>query len=158
MRLEFSKRAKNNPQTYINCGVLHLNKLESSSLNDKWCFVPSLDEISPWVLKKKFCWILLMYFVSLLLSPLGKGKGPSFKYTWIYFTQGCSMSCLVEIGLVVPEKKNIKFIQYIFTLLLSSPLGKRTRSFQLINLHTLHPRMLCVSLAEIVLVVLEKQK
>ena len=28
-------------------------------------------------------------FTLLLLSPLGKGHGPSFEETWIYFTQGC---------------------------------------------------------------------
>ena len=40
-----------------------------------------------------------------LLSPLGKGLGPSFEETWIPFTQGCFVPSLVEIGPVVLEKK-----------------------------------------------------
>ena len=41
-------------------------------------------------------------FPSLLSSPLGNGRGPSFEQTWIPFTQGCNVPILVEIiGLVV---------------------------------------------------------
>ena len=31
--------------------------------------------------------------------PFGKGLGPSFEQTWIYFIQGCFVPSLVEIGL-----------------------------------------------------------
>ena len=49
----------------------------------------------------KFCqWI----FAISLLSPLGKGHGPSFKKTWIPFTQWYFVLWLVEIGPVVLEK------------------------------------------------------
>ena len=45
------------------------------------CFVPSLVEISPVVLKKKIFKILLMYFkfAISLLSPVGKGQSPLFE-------------------------------------------------------------------------------
>ena len=39
------------------------------------------------------------------LSPVGKGRGPSFGQTWIIFTQGCFVPSLVENGWVVLEKK-----------------------------------------------------
>ena len=42
------------------------------------------------------------------LSPLGKGRYPSFVQTWILFTQGCFVPSLVEIGPVVLEKKIFK--------------------------------------------------
>ena len=40
-----------------------------------------------------------------LLSPLGKGRRPSFEESWIPSTQGCSVPSLVEISPVVLEKK-----------------------------------------------------
>ena len=48
---------------------------------------------------------------------------PLFEQTFIYFTQGCFVPKLVEIGSVVLEKI-FKFRQFIFTLLLLSPLEK----------------------------------
>ena len=69
------------------------------------CFVRSLLEISPVVLEKKifeFCQYILTL---LLLSPLGKGHGPSFDQTWIPFTYGSFVPSSVEIGPVVLEKK-----------------------------------------------------
>ena len=39
------------------------------------------------------------------LSPLGKGKGPSFEQIWIHFTLGWFVLSLVEIGPVDLEKK-----------------------------------------------------
>ena len=50
------------------------------------------------------------------LSPLGRGQGPSFEQTEIPFTQGCLVPCLVEIGLMVQEKKIFKFRQCIFSI------------------------------------------
>ena len=52
------------------------------------------------------------YFVK--LSPLGKGRGPSFVQTWIPFTQGCFVSSLVKIGSVDLEKK--KYFVHVFLL------------------------------------------
>ena len=52
-----------------------------------------------------FFFILSMhihYFV--IIYPCNKG-GSSFDQTWIPFTQGCFVPSLVEIGLVVLEKK-----------------------------------------------------
>ena len=47
-----------------------------------------------------------MYFFPFSwLSPLGKGRGPSFEQTWIPFIQGCSVPSLVENGPVVLKKK-----------------------------------------------------
>ena len=40
-----------------------------------------------------------------LLSPLGKGRGPSFEQTWVPFTQTCFVLSLVKISPVVLVKK-----------------------------------------------------
>ena len=87
----------------------------------------------------KFCqWI----FAISLLSPLGKGHGPSFKKTWIPFTQWYFVLWLVEIGPVVLEKI-FKFCQCIFAILKLSPLRKRhVLSFEK-NLNCHHPRLFC---------------
>ena len=62
-------------------------------------------------------------------------------FIWI-LTQGCFVPSLVEIGLVVLEKKIFKFCQCIFAISQLSPLGKgRGPSFE--QTWTLHPRMLC---------------
>ena len=46
-----------------------------------------------------------MNFDILLLSPLRKGSVPLCEQTWIFYTQGCFVPSLFEIGLVVPEEK-----------------------------------------------------
>ena len=46
-----------------------------------------------------------MYFHNFELSPLWKGQRPLFEQSWIPFTQGHFVPNLVEIGLVVLEKK-----------------------------------------------------
>ena len=79
--------------------------------------VPSLVEIGPVVLEKKFFLILSMYFRYFFISPLGKGWGPSFEQTWILFTQGCNVLSLIEIGRVVLKKQIFKFCQCIFAIL-----------------------------------------
>ena len=61
-------------------GGLHLNKLESHSQNDA-LIVLSLVEIGPMILKKKILKFHKYNFTLLLLSPLEKGCGPSFKKT-----------------------------------------------------------------------------
>ena len=75
----------------------------------KGCFVLSLDEIGPLALEKKILKFCQCIFAILKLSPLRKGRGPSFEQTWIPITQGCFVPSLDEIGLVVPEKNISKF-------------------------------------------------
>ena len=48
---------------------------------------------------------LSYYFIHMKLSPLGKGRGPSFEQTWIPLIHGCFVPSLVEICPVVLEKK-----------------------------------------------------
>ena len=43
-----------------------------------------------------------------LLSPLEKGRGPSFEQIWFPITQGCFVPSLVEIGPVVLKEKIFK--------------------------------------------------
>ena len=63
---------------------------------------------------KYFEWI----FTILLLSPLGKGRGPSFEQTCIPYTLGCFLSSLVEIGPVVLENMFFNKFRYcIFAIL-----------------------------------------
>ena len=71
----------------------------------QWCFMPSLVEIDPVVLKKKIFKVGQCIFAISLLSPLGKGRGPSFEQTWIRITQGCFVPSLAVIGPLVLEKK-----------------------------------------------------
>ena len=84
--------------------------------------MPSLVEISSVVVKKIFK-ISLMYFryyAITLLSPLGKGRGP----TCLNKLQPRMLSAELEFGLVVLKKIFFKIRQYIFTLSLLSPLRK----------------------------------
>ena len=60
---------------------------------------------SPVVLKNKIFKVCQCIFSISLLSPLGKGRGPSFEQTWITITQECFVPSLVEIGPVVLEMK-----------------------------------------------------
>ena len=46
-----------------------------------------------------------MYFNYFVIIFPWKRAGPLFEQTWIPFTQGCSVPCLIEIGPVVLEKK-----------------------------------------------------
>ena len=107
-----------------------LGKGRGPSFEQTWipinqgCFVPSLVEISPVVLKKIFKVGQCIFAIS-LLSPLGKGLGPSFGQTWISINQGFFVTSLVEISPVVLKKKIFKVGQCIFTISLLSPLWKR---------------------------------
>ena len=95
-------------------------------------------------------------FAISLLSPLEKTWDPSFEQNWILFTQRCFVPSLVEISPLVLEKKQFKFRQCIFPILLSSPLGKgRGPSFE--QTRILFTRECLVpSLVEISPMVLEK--
>ena len=57
------------------------------------------------VLEKKNSKYCQFIFAISLLFTLGNGRGPSFEQTWTPFTRGCFVPSLVEIGLVVLEKK-----------------------------------------------------
>ena len=65
------------------------------------CFVSSLIEICPVVLEAKIFKCHQCIFTISKLSPLGKGRDPSFEQTWIPFTQGCFVPGLVVIGQAV---------------------------------------------------------
>jgi hypothetical protein len=71
--------------------------------------------------KKIFKWTHPI-FAFLRLSPLWRGPGSLFELFRIPFTQGWSMPSLIEIGLLVLEKKIFKNFHCIFTLLWLSPL------------------------------------
>ena len=67
-------------------GALHLNKLESPSLKEALCQI--LLKLAQWFWRRRF--LICQYILSISqLSPLGKGRGPSFEQTWILFTPGC---------------------------------------------------------------------
>jgi hypothetical protein len=76
------------------------------------------------VLEKKIFEWTHPIFAFLRLSPLLRGPGPLFEQFRIPFTQGWFMLSLIEIGLLVLEKKILKKFQCIFTLLWLSPLGE----------------------------------
>ena len=78
--------------------------------------VPSLVEIGPVVLEKKIFKVHQCIFAISLLSPVGKGHGPSFEQTGILITQGCFVPSLVEIGPVVLKKKIFKVCQCIYAI------------------------------------------
>ena len=108
------------------------------------CFVPSLLEISPVVLKRKIYKVCQCKFPFSQLSPFGKGRGPSFEHNWIPIIQGCFMPSLVEIGPLFLKRKIFKVCQCIFDISLLSPLWKgRCPSFEQTWIHPHHPRMLC---------------
>ena len=56
------------------------------------------------VLKNKILNFANVIIVISLLSPLGKGCGPSFEEIWIFLKLGCFVPSLVEIGPVILEK------------------------------------------------------
>ena len=70
-------------------------------------------EIGPVVLEKIFSFHQCILAIS-LLSPLGKGCGPSFEQIWIPITQACFVLSLFKIGQVVQEKKILKFSPSFF--------------------------------------------
>ena len=106
------------------------------------CFVLSLLKNCPMVLEKIFGFSQCIFAIS-QLSPLGKGHGPLFEQTTggISFTQECFVPSLVEIGLMVLEKKVLNFIS-VFPLFHNYPPWKRPWPFNWINLNPLHQRML----------------
>ena len=60
------------------------------------------------------------------------------------FTYGCFAPILVDIGMVVHEKKIFKFCQCSSSILLLSPFGKEQGPLFEKEMNSLHPRMLCV--------------
>ena len=67
--------------------------------------MPSLVEIGPVVFKKKIFKFRQDIFTISLLSPLGKGRAPTFEQSEIPFTRGCFVPSLVKIGPVAQSKK-----------------------------------------------------
>ena len=91
------------------------------------------------------------------LSPLRKGLGPSFEQTWIPFTKGCFVLSLVEIGLVVLEKKIFKIFSIYFGYFFIISPWKRTGPFIWTNLNPFAQGYIVPSFVEIGPVVLEKK-
>ena len=82
--------------------ALQLNK-QSPSPKNAMCWV--------WLKLAKRFWrgnvfIFVNVFLLFLLSSLGKVWASSFEQTWIPFTQGCIVSNLVEIVLIVNHNDN----------------------------------------------------
>ena len=78
--------------------------------------MPSFIEIDPIVLEKIFFVKVLSRLFRKYL-PLEKSGGwASFEQTLVLITQGCFVPSLVEIGLVVLEKRIFKFRQGIFAI------------------------------------------
>ena len=67
--------------------------------------MPSLLEIGPVVLEKKTFKVRQCILAISLLSLLGKEHSPCFEEICTLITQGCFVPSLLEIGLVVLEKK-----------------------------------------------------
>ena len=67
------------------------------------------------VVEETIFFILSVYFVNSLLSPIGKERDPSFEQTLTPFTQEFFVSSLVTTGQVVLEKKVFKFRQCFFS-------------------------------------------
>ena len=63
-------------------------------------------------------------FTISLLSPLWEGCGPSFEKSWIFSTQGCFVQSLVEIDVVVLNKKILKNFNIILLFCYYLPLEK----------------------------------
>ena len=82
--------------------AVHLNKLESPSANNALWHV--WLKLALWFRDEAFE-SLKMSFLYFIISPLVKGRGPTFEQTWIHVTQGCFVPSLVEIGPVVLKRK-----------------------------------------------------
>ena len=99
--------------------VVHLNKFESPPSKDVLYHL--CLKLASMVLEKKIFKYFQYNFTILLSSPLGEGRGRSFEQIWIPSIQGCFVPSLLEIGLVVLEKKILQYFQYNFTISLLSP-------------------------------------
>ena len=69
--------------------------------------------VVPVVLEKKIFFNLSMYFRYFVIISPWKRAGHLFEQTWILFTQRCFVQSLVEIGIVVLEKKMKKWKVYV---------------------------------------------
>ena len=74
-------------------------------------------------LRRRFSNFVNVLSLFLYYLPIGRGRCTSFEQTRIFFTQGCSLVSLVEIGRVV-QKKIFIFRQCIFNCSILSPIGK----------------------------------
>ena len=113
---------------------------ESPSPKDALCQV--LLKLIQWFWRS-----IIFYFVeafSLFRShfPLERG---TFLWTNLnVLTYGCFAPILVDIGMVVHEKKIFIFCQCSSSILLLSPFGKEQGPLFEKEMNSLHPRMLCV--------------
>ena len=87
---------------YINLNPLH-PRMHCAKFGSNW-YIVSVDD---------FCFIFINVFLLFRnYLPLEKVGAPSFKQTWIPFTQGYNVPSLVEINPVVQEKKMKMFKVY----------------------------------------------
>ena len=87
-------------------------------------------------------------FFAIIISPLGKCRGPSFEQTWIPFTRNDLCQVWLKLATAdakVLEKKILKCFQFTFAILqLASPF-KRVYSFIWTNLNHLYPSRICAN-------------
>ena len=106
-------------------------------MRDEWFFI--WTNLIPPSLKYALCqaWLKLarnsrekdfkistMNFAISSLSPLGRGRGPSFEQTWIPFTQGCFVPSLAEIIVPWLRKRFVCFINQFSVFRNYFPVGK----------------------------------
>ena len=101
------------------CDNLPLKKSRAHHLKNmklhliQGCFERSLVSIGSIILEENIFKCRQCILAISLSSLFGKGQDLSFEDTWIPFAQGCFLSSLVEIGLMLLEKK-ILHIRHIF--------------------------------------------
>ena len=83
--------------------TLHLNKHEFSLPKDAFC--QEYLKLELWFWRRKLYSISSMYFRCFVIISPWKKCEPFFEQTWIPFIQGSFVPRLIEIGLVVLEKK-----------------------------------------------------
>ena len=86
-----------------------------------------------------------MYFCYFVIISPWERAGPSFEQTWILFSTGSFVPCLVETGSVLVQKKILNSVNLFLLFLKYLPLGMG-RALIWTNLNPLHPRKGCVKI------------
>ena len=115
---------------------------DTQILFTNWCFVSILVKISQMVPKKIF-YITLMYFPYFVIISPWKNGGP---FIWKTIESPSPKDTLCQVWLKLAKwfcRRFINFPNILFTLLVSSPLGKGEWPFIWTKLNPHYPRMLC---------------
>ena len=130
--------------------ALNLNKLEFPLSNNTLCHVWLKLVQRFW---RRFSKIVNIFSICCFYFPLEKGQGPSFERNWTFFTQGCSVPSLVEIGPVVLENKSSLYFHYVAIISLW-----QARAWTLIwtNLNHFHLECFMSSMVKLNSVILNK--